>query len=207
MNAADRLVEEYLARLESELAGMPRGGRREVIDGIEAHIQESLADLGPDDEAGVRNVLERLGDPAEIAAEAGERFGLRRPRTSWREIGALTLLPFGGVVLPVVGWFAGVVLLWLSDAWTARDKLIGTLVLPGGLLVPFFLFAFVGSSSGSSCVGPVTKLGPTACTGGGTTVWPFVLLGFLVLAPLVADAYLLWRLRAPGARAATITAA
>jgi len=35
-------------------------------------------------------------------------------------------------VLPLV-WVVGVVLLWRSRAWTLRDKLIGTLVVPGGL--------------------------------------------------------------------------
>ena len=36
------------------------------------------------------------------------------------------------VLLPVV-WVVGVVLLWRSRAWTTRDKLIGTLLVPGGL--------------------------------------------------------------------------
>jgi formate hydrogenlyase subunit 3/multisubunit Na+/H+ antiporter MnhD subunit len=35
-------------------------------------------------------------------------------------------------LLPLV-WVVGVVLLWRSRAWTPRDKLIGTLVVPGGL--------------------------------------------------------------------------
>lgn len=180
MSSSDQLVSDYLDRLESELAGIPRGGRREVLDGIEAHIEESLAELEPVDEAGVRNVLERLGEPAEIAAEAAERFGVRRQKASWREISALILLPFGGLILPFFGWFIGVVLLWISDAWTARDKVIGTIVIPGGLLVPLLLLTVVGSSSG---------------TGGGTPIWPAIILYLLVLAPLVTDGYLLWRLR------------
>ena len=121
MSSSDRLVSDYLDRLESELAGLPRAGRREVLDGIEAHIEEALAALEPGDEAGVRNMLDRVGEPAEIAAEAGDRFGPRRQKTTWREICALILLPFGGLVLPVIGWFAGVVCLWVSDAWTARE--------------------------------------------------------------------------------------
>jgi hypothetical protein len=36
------------------------------------------------------------------------------------------------VLLPLV-WVVGVVLLWRSRAWTFPDKLIGTLVVPGGL--------------------------------------------------------------------------
>lgn len=196
MTASDRLVVDYLDRLESELAGIPRAGRREVLDGIEAHIQESLAELDPNDEAGVRNVLDRIGEPAEIAAEARERFGVRRVKTSWREICALILLPFGGFLF-VFGWFAGVVLLWVSDAWTARDKVIGTLVIPGGLLLPWILLAVVGTSSGSICAppGPPGRLHTCTSTGGGTEVWAAVLVVCLLVAPLASDAYLLWRLR------------
>jgi uncharacterized membrane protein len=201
MTATDSLVDAYLDRLEAELAGVPRAGRREVLDEIETHVVEARAALPADDETEVRNLLERLGDPAEIAAEVRERYGVARPHATWREIAALILLPFGGVVIPVVGWFAGVILLWVSDAWSSRDKVIGTLVIPGGCLVPFFLFALVGSTSGSSCITSPTD-GHTVCSGGGgTDVWPAVLLVLLVLAPLVADGYLIWRLRR-GVRAA-----
>jgi len=197
MSSTDRLVSDYLDRLEAELTGIPRAGRREVLDEIEAHIQESLAEIDSDHEAGVRNVLDRIGEPAEIAADARERFGVKRPKTTWREIGALILLPFGGFVLPVVGWFAGVVLLWVSDAWNTRDKLIGTLVIPGGFALPFFLLFFaLGNSSGSTCISG--SYGPTTCTGGGTSVWEIVkivLFVFVLLAPLVVDGYLPWRLR------------
>ena len=34
------------------------------------------------------------------------------------------------LVIPFLGWVAGVVLVWVSRRWTTRDKLIGTL---GGL--------------------------------------------------------------------------
>jgi uncharacterized membrane protein len=199
MSSSDRLVSDYLDKLEAELAGIPRDGRREVLDEIEAHIHESLAELDPDDEVGVRNVLARLGEPAEIAADARERFGVKRVQTTWREIGALILLPFGGFILPAFGWFAGVVLLWVSDAWNTRDKVIGTLVLPGGFAVPFFLLVFVGGGSGSNGGGCVIPFGgPTTCTGGGTAVWRIVqiaLFALLLLAPLVVDGYLIWRLR------------
>jgi len=54
-----------------------------------------------------------------------------------------------------------VVLLWLSPAWARRGKLIGTLVLPGGLLLAWVLWTGVRSvcqnaggalpSAGSGC--------------------------------------------------------
>jgi hypothetical protein len=45
-----------------------------------------------------------------------------------------------------VGWLAGVVMLWNSAVWTTRQKLLGTLVVPGGVALPVFLL-FSGTSS------------------------------------------------------------
>ena len=50
------------------------------------------------------------------------------------EVLAVLLLLIGGVVIPVLGWLVGLVLLWASSAWTTERKLLGTLVLPGGLI-------------------------------------------------------------------------
>jgi hypothetical protein len=48
------------------------------------------------------------------------------------------MLSIGGVIVPVLGWVVGVVLLWGSDLWSRREKLLGTLVVPSGLLLPIF---------------------------------------------------------------------
>jgi hypothetical protein len=50
----------------------------------------------------------------------------------------------------VIGWLVGVALLWISSAWTARQKLLGTLVVPGGLALPVSLL-LIATSSESSC--------------------------------------------------------
>lgn len=55
------------------------------------------------------------------------------------DIAALVLLLIGGIVVPVLGWIVGVILLWTSRRWEAWEKLIGTFVLPGGLLFPAFV--------------------------------------------------------------------
>lgn len=202
MTAADSLVDAYLDRLESELAGVPRAGRREVMDEIEAHIAEARAGLPEDDELEVRNLLDRLGEPSEIAAEVRERYGVQRPRTTWREVAALILLPFGGIVVPVVGWLAGVALLWLSDAWTSRDKVIGTVLIPGGLVGPVLLVLLASNTSGGVCHSTFSG-GPTYCGGDHVYSWPFALFVLLVVIPVAAEAYLIWRLRR-GSRAAAV---
>jgi hypothetical protein len=75
-------------------------------------------------------VLERLGDPADIAAKARDRFGvqpeLARPATPWLEVITLVAL-----LIPVLGWVVGAVLLWTSRIWTTREKRIGTLLALG----------------------------------------------------------------------------
>jgi hypothetical protein len=58
-------------------------------------------------------------------------------RKGW-DISALVLLLIGGFVF-VIGWIVGVILLWTSPRWLWGEKLLGTFVLPGGLLLPAFV--------------------------------------------------------------------
>jgi hypothetical protein len=198
-STTDKLVEDYLDRLDDALAELPRSRRRELVQEIEDHIAEARAELDPDDDLGVRNLLDRIGDPSEIAAEAAGGQSLEVPRARWRDVAALILLPIGGVVIPFLGWVVGVALLWVSDAWNTREKLIGTFVIPGGLLVPLGLMV-LGSGS-SSCIAVRSGGGPTmvrTCTEAGGTNWGLVLLvAVFVLAPIASTAFLARRMRRP----------
>jgi uncharacterized membrane protein len=201
----DRLVDDYLKQLDSELADLPRTRRREIVEEISEHIAEARTTVPPQNEAGVRTLLDRLGDPAEIAAEARERFGVQPRKSRVLEVATLVLLLVGGVVLPVIGWLIGVVLLWVSDAWSRRDKLIGTLVVPGGLLLPLALLTVAVSAEGGSCGTPVSTGGATGeavCVdgSGGTNLLALIAMVLLLLAPLATTAYLARRMRtAPAA--------
>lgn len=193
-SAADQLVSDYLKRLDAELAGLPRARQREVVQEISQHIEEARSELATQSEAEIRNVLERLGDPAEIAAEARGRVDVVQQRKAgWIEIVALIMLLAGGLILPVIGWFVGVVLLWVSDAWVARDKVIGTLLVPGGLVAPLGLGVVAASASG--CGTPVGSSAP--CAGSGTPVLGITLLVAFTVVPIATTAYLAWRLRHP----------
>ena len=201
----DRLVDDYLKQLDSELAGLPRLRRREIVEEISGHISEARATSPSQDEAEVRTLLDRLGDPAEIAGEARERFGVQPGKSRALEIATLILLLVGGVVLPVIGWLIGVVLLWVSDAWNRRDKLIGTLVVPGGLLLPVALLTMATSAEGG-CSTPVPTRGVSEaapCIGGsgGINVLSLIAMTLLLIAPLATTAYLARRMRQPAATA------
>jgi hypothetical protein len=51
------------------------------------------------------------------------------------EVVTLVLLLIGGLLpgLGLTGWVVGAVLLWLSVRWTAPEKLVATIIWPGGL--------------------------------------------------------------------------
>ena len=199
-STADKLIEDYLKRLNAELRGLPRARRRELAEEISDHIAEARAGLETEDEAKIRTLLDRLGEPAEIAVEATERLVARPSTAGWKEVGALVLLPIGGVILPVLGWFIGIVLLWISDAWSTRDKLVGTLLFPGGLLLPVALGVLASESSGcGTVVTPQLSPQPNASTdcppADGTGLWEVALVVMLVLVPLVTTVYLARRMR------------
>jgi hypothetical protein len=187
---ADEVVDRYLARLRDELSDLPRAHREEVVEDISEHIANARSTADAGSEAEVRTLLDRLGDPAEIAADARDRFGVQPPRRAgFVEIAALVLLLLGGFFF--VGWLVGVVLLWLSDAWTTRDKLIGTLVVPGGLALPGLLAVGVGTSS-ETCT---SRFGGAAqtCTSDPAGFWhvaAIVGLVVLALAPFATTVYL-----------------
>ena len=192
--SVDNIVGRYLAALEQELRSLPAPRRREVVQEIAGHIAAAREELAAETDADVLNILDRVGDPIEIAADARDRFGVQERRSNWREVAAIILLPFGGVIIPVAGWFVGVFLLWVSDAWTRRDKLIGTLIVPGGLLLPLMLLTLGASTHGQGCYS--INGGPRNCTGGsGTNVLLIVLLSMLLAAPLAVALYLALRLR------------
>ena len=139
----DALVDRYLTDLEAELRGLPANRRRELLDEVGEHITAARAALDPETEAAIRTVLERLGDPADIAAEARERFGVQaepaRPTIPWLEVATLATLVLVPVtiwldmamVIPLLGWLVGLALLWRSRRWTTHDKRSGTLLALG----------------------------------------------------------------------------
>lgn len=148
-------VARFLARLDSEAAVLPPSRREELLAEISEHLREALA--GAADDAQVRSVLDRLGDPADIVA--AETDGAPRvtgaapvqlvvqPGSPWGglEVAAVLLLTVGLFVVPVVGPLVGIVLAWLSPQWTRREKVVASVwtLLPVVVLVVTALAAVV----------------------------------------------------------------
>lgn len=180
-----QLVDGYLGRLEIELKDLPEARRREIVDEIRNHIAEERRNDVEETDADLLNLLDRLGEPAEIAAEArGADAGARRAilsRFGTTEVLALALL--------ILAWPLGVVVLWASRAWTTPQKLLGTLLPPGGYISVFLVMASfrdidesVNASSSSVQVAVAAVL--------------FIVSLLLVLAPIGMVTYLATRLRA-----------
>jgi uncharacterized membrane protein len=203
---ATQAVKEYLHDLEGELRDLPRSRRQELLGEIHEHIDSALAEAPVHDEAEVRNVLERVGDPADIAEEARQRFGVPKAKSGALEIAALILLLVGGIILPVIGWFIGVILLWSSRVWTTGEKLAGTLLFPGGLLLPAALG--LGAVGVRSCSGVIQPAGQPikgaaqviiqSCHGPSTlyTICAAILMAVLVIVPIAVAVVLARRMRA-----------
>ncbi len=176
MTDDDRIVADYLRRLRRAARGLPPARRRELVAEITAHIAEARAAAGPPPGETIQAILGRTGDPADIARAAGGPALAGRPRGL--EIAAVILLLIGGFIF-VIGWPVGCVLLWVSPRWGWTDKLLGTLVWPGGfaaiaLALPAALLVW------QSC--PGNSSGLTTCTGPAIPAW----LGITSLAGAVA---------------------
>lgn len=133
---ASDIINGYLARLEAEAADLPRTDRRDLVEGVRGHIEEVRAEMPDETDADLLNLLDRLGHPSDLVEEERQRLGLRATEPS-----RIGLLEIGALVLTPLLWPIGVILLWTSSAWNVRDKLIGTLVPPGGLYTAFFVVA------------------------------------------------------------------
>ena len=83
-----------------------------------------------------------------------------------------------GIMAGGVGWFVGLVILWSSPIWRTRDKVLGTLLIPGGL--PYgLLIALFGL--------PVVNWNPAPPVG-------WAILAIVLLGPLYTAGHLTWRL-------------
>jgi len=144
---AGQILDEYLGALESELRDLPPFDRAEIIIEFKAHFSDARRELTNPTEAQLRNIVERLGPPAEIAAEARERLGVQAratapaagpaatPVASAPQRSAAGPLEVLAVVFWVLWWPIGILLMALSSRWSRRDKAIALAVEFGVIAV------------------------------------------------------------------------
>ena len=186
------LADTYVKELRDAARRMPRAQRNELIAEIRAHLAETAPASASQAEA--LNALERLGEPAAILQEQGTDAAAPSRRMGLQEVAAILLLMFGGFLF-VVGWLGGLVLLWSSDRWTLPDKVVGTLIVPGGFATGAWLTVAVMGST-RECSGGTGNL---SCVAGGPTTLQLIAQAVLVIAlllgPLASAFYLARRAR------------
>jgi uncharacterized membrane protein len=128
------VLRRYLGEIETELAGLSRTARQEIVTEIRSHLLEEWCRCDQQSTENLMNIINNFGEPREIAAGYLEEYsGL--PAVSCR-----SEAPYPPswlvIVLTVFLWPAGIILAWLSPAWKTRDKLIAT-------LIPLLLFLIV----------------------------------------------------------------
>lgn len=205
---ADALVEAYLKRLEDSLAGSPPERRQELMLEISSHIAQARAALTSESDAEVLTILERLGEPEEIAAEASDELHPRPPapstsRPGLLEYAAVLVMAAGGVLFPIApaAFAIGAILVWRSKSWTPRQKVyavyvpfvagLGVLVLTAiaaGLADFSFLF-LVGLLADAiiAPLGVAIYLSAKFASRAHWLVWPaFAIVAVLVYVPAAA---------------------
>jgi len=194
-------VNFYLAELTLALQVLPMDTRRDIHRGIAEELR------GLDDESARARIYE-FGDPKYIAAAALDEVGLSRISAldetavstavpvrqdkTWYTLTTVLALLIGAVVIPFLGWFGGVILLWSSKTWSLIDKIIGTVFLPFGVVASFFIVSRYGMRSNTLVM--TSDNGQTIRDTeyyGAPLIW---MLAYLVgAAPLIASVYLLVR--------------
>lgn len=183
-----RLVADYLARLRAEAQRLPRDQGDELVADIEAHLLDALEptpDRGAPTEARIREVLDRLGSPAELvdAADPAEQpspsSGPGTRNQGRAEAAAPILLVLAAVIFPVwflsvPMWLAGLVVLVLASRWSLGQKLLGALAW--GTLLPL-VWVMLGTVAATSyCEGE-------GCTvpDPGLTLVNYLAIGFTIV--------------------------
>ena len=140
----DRLVDDYLSRLEEAAAHLQRSRRTELIAEIREHIDTALREEDAASEVAVRNVLERLGPPEEIVEAAEPAPEVERAPPGGLDVAAIVTL-----VVPFIGWLFGIAMVLISKAWSNREKTIGTAVALLAV-VPFLALVVIDGYSESA---------------------------------------------------------
>jgi hypothetical protein len=189
------LVEEYLRTLRAEAGRLPEDQARELVADIDEHLDVALDQDST--EAEVRNVLERLGTPAELVAAAGPPPPTPEARSFASPTGAIICLIAAEILcllLPVSVplWLAGLVMMARAQVWTERQKWLGFVALGSGLPVAF-VFLAVSTFAVRTC-SQVYENGVVVQDTCGGFDWVALVAWGVTLGYLALQGFTVWRL-------------
>lgn len=138
-----QLIDEYLESVSRALDEAGVGAKHSIVEGLREHIENEISRRSDVD---VRSLLGEIGSPSDIASAAGDGEP-NSPVGEWREWVAVVLVLLGGYVWGI-GWVVGIILIWNSDAWRLRQKVLATFIVPGGLSAAWWWFLATSGPSG-----------------------------------------------------------
>jgi len=117
-SGVEAIVSDYFARLRRALAPLPRSRRDQLLEDLREHVtlaRAGLSEESEESELSVREILDHLGRPEDIAAEALAAYPRRPSRR--RALGLAT----AAAVLAAGGTFAGIAASGSPPAATRTD--------------------------------------------------------------------------------------
>lgn len=168
----------YLEELERASSGLPVERRAELTAEVADYLHAELATVS--DTEGARAVIDRLGDPWELVAEAAvdlphaavdQPRAAAHPGPSAGELVAVLLLGIGGIVLPLLGPAIGVMIMRSTPRWTARQINVTWGILGVGVVALLLGLVLMANSTeatsqgliaGLLALGTVFAVGPVA---------------------------------------------
>lgn len=213
---AARLRDDYLGRLDAAMRDVPHG----IASDIRAGILEEFSGLDADAAAAL---IARLGDPETIAREAGAGAAdaaapvmsvspavaaaagevpasrqIEVIQTRGFALLAALVLGFGGIVVPVVGWFVGAVLVCLSRLWRTWEKTVAIAAPVVAVVGVWIVVSLAPASEAIAFNDGGTFQAPAAenplLPAGYDIAWSTSFIILLVVIP-ASGLWLLWRLR------------
>ncbi|WP_127472789.1 hypothetical protein [Microbacterium sulfonylureivorans] len=149
-------VRAYLVEVHRAVAAKDPAAADGVLAGVADHIRDAAAEADArGDRLDLDAVLRELGDPLLIAADvesitpiASSPMAGRFSDSTGAVILVALLLTLGTAMFTLLGWAAGIWLLWSSQRWSRTEKIVATLWWPAmlllGSLTPLFGTAGLG---------------------------------------------------------------
>lgn len=171
-------IRSYLSAVEARLVQLPADQSEEILFGIREHIADALERGGQTPE----EVLASLGSPDDVLGGMATQPPALHPMSApqyppaWQQplpqpaarppyqsstlwvVATVILLPFG-IFLAGVGYLFGLAGLWMGTRWKVWEKIMGTVLFPGGMLgalyatfLPLWNSPVAGSSDSAEAV-------------------------------------------------------
>lgn len=166
MTQTSRWAQAYLDELDRAAVSLPADRKAELLADVAAHLDEELGAATED--ATARVVLDRLGDPATLVAEARADLPSHPASPSGAETVALLLMGIGGIALPLLAPAVGVTIMRSTPRWSRHHVNVAWAILGVGaaaLLAGLALLAVTTEATTGTVVAGLLALGAVLLAG------------------------------------------